>query len=207
MIEIGFHRITFILHAFRKNLHQLRLQLIGGMMPKHAFADLYVMICHTFKIRRIDAIHVYQRIAHFIFSTIDISIDNAIDTFVSHDMYVHGYPLCISLTRDVCQFLFRPVGDTLLTARIERLHKTCAAFHRAVHEELEPVRFDVVGSIFLGVTGLGQCLIHVHPAIQFPCRTQYEVHVTGFVHLVGCLIEIVIKEIGGVAIEVHRVTL
>ena len=139
-------------------------------MPKHTRGDIDIMVGHTFVIRLFDTIHVYQRIAHFILSTVNEGIDNTLNALIAHYMDVHGDSLFVSLACDVRQFLFRPVGNALMSVRIERIYKSCAAFHRAVHEHFEPVRPDMRRFVFLCVSSLLQRLVHIHPAVHFPCR-------------------------------------
>ena len=154
------------------------------------------MVCHTLVILRIDTIHMYQRIAHLILSTIDVGIDNAIDALVAHGMYVHGQALCVCLARDVCHFLFRPVFAALMPVGIQWLYKSCAAFHRTVHKEFYPVGFYMSRSKLLNVTCLRHSLIHIHPTLNLVAQSQHKTHVTSLVTLLGCLIETGVVEIG-----------
>ena len=110
------------------------------------------MVGHALIILRIDVAHVNQRVAQLILSTIGVCTDNVIDGLVTHRMDVHGDALCVCLARDVSQFLFGPVGETLMPVGIERLHIAGAAFHRAVHEKLEPVCLDTGAGIFLNLS-------------------------------------------------------
>ena len=163
------------------------------------------MLCHTLVISVINIAQVNQRVAHLILSTFDEGVDNAGDTLVTHDMYVHGHPVGIRLTRHSGQFLFFPVGQSLMTVRIKRLHKSRTRFHRAVHEELNPVRLYARGSVFLDVGGIFQRCIHIRPTFNFVAQTQYHVQVARLIHLLGGLIEIGVKEIVAPAIDIHRI--
>ena len=176
-------------------------------MPEHTRGNIYIIVCHTLIVGFIDTVHVYQRIAHLFLSTVDVGIDNTLHALVAHDVDVHGDTPFVGLAGDVRQFLFRPVRDTLVIVRIERVNKSCAAFHRSVHKHLEPVSADVGRLVFLRSSSLVQGLVYIHPAVQFPCRSQYEVHVAGLIHLLSGLIEIVVEEIGRVAVLIHRITL
>ena len=111
------------------------------------------MVCHTLIIRRIDVAHVHQRIAHLVLSAIGVCTDNSIDGLVTHGMDMHRDSIGIRLARNVCQFLFGPVGEALVPVRIERLHISGTAFNSAVHEEFEPVRLDMGGGVLLNVSG------------------------------------------------------
>ena len=166
-----------------------------------------MVVSHTLKIRRIGFIHVYQRVAHLVLSAVDVGVDNAGDAFVAHYVYVHGDALGVGLARDVGQLVFRPVGNTLVTVRIERIHKSCAAFHRAVHEQFDPVWSYTRRSVFLAVGGFGQCSIDIHPTLYFVGCAEDDVHVAVLVHLMGSLIEILVEEIVGPTVEIHGVAL
>ena len=120
---------------------------------------------------------------------------------------MHRQTFCIRLAGDVGQFLFGPVGETLMSVGIEWLHKACTAFHRAVHEELEPVGLDVGGGILLNVNGFLQVLIHIHPALNLVGQTHHEVHLAFLIHLLGSLEEIVVEEIVAPTVDIHGVTL
>ena len=120
---------------------------------------------------------------------------------------MHGDTLFISLTCDLRQFLFRPVRNALMSIGIDRVYKSGTALHRAVHKHLEPIGLDVRSLVFLRGSSLFQGLIHIHPAVQFPCGTQHKVHVASLVHLLGSLVEVIIEEIGGVAVLIHRIAL
>ena len=176
-------------------------------MPKHTRGDIDVVVGHALIIGCIDIAHVHQSIAHLVLPAIDEGVDNASNGLVAHDMCMHGYPVSISLARHVGQFIFLPVGQTLMTIGIERLHKSRAAFHRAVYKDFYPVGFYAGGSIFLGITGLGQSLVHIHPTFNLVSQTQHEVQVSGLVQLLGSLIEIGVIEIVTPTVDIHRITL
>ena len=165
------------------------------------------MVCHTLIIRGIDVAHVHQRIAHLVLSAIGVCTDNGIDGLVTHGMDMHRDSIGIRLARDVCQFLFGPVGEALMSVGIERIHKARTAFHRTVHEEFEPVRLDVGGGVLLNVKGFFQIFIHIHPAFNLVGQAQHEVHLAGLIHLLGSLEEIVVEEIVAPTVDIHGVTL
>ena len=70
------------------------------------------MLCHALIILIVDITHVYQRVAHFVLSTIDEGIDHLADTLVSHNVDVDGQPLRISLASQLGHLCFCPVGNT-----------------------------------------------------------------------------------------------
>lgn len=119
----------------------------------HTRDGKHVMISHTLEILRIDVSYVNQCVAQLIFSTIGVCTDHGIDGLVTHRVDMHRDTLRIRLARDVRQFLFSPVGETLMSVGIERFHIAGTTFHRAVHEELEPVRSNADGGVFLDVGG------------------------------------------------------
>ena len=177
------------------------------MVPEHAFGDIDVMVGHTLVILRIDAMHVYQRITHLVITAVDVGIDNAVDTLVTHDVCVDGHPFLVSLARDIGKFLFRPEDNALMSVGIERLHETGTRLHCAVNKDLEPVGFYACGSVFLCISSLVEYFFHIHPTIQFGGQTKYNVQVACLVYLLGSLKYVFVKEIGGVAIYIHRVAL
>ena len=113
-------------------------------MPNHTFCNVNIVVCHAFIVRLIDIVHVNKSIAHFVLAAVDKSINNTINAFVTHNVNVHCDSVCISLARDFGQFLFRPVGNALVSVIVERLNKTCTAFNRSVHEKFYPVRQNVL---------------------------------------------------------------
>ena len=135
-------------------------------MPSHTRGDIDVVLCHTLVIFIIDVAHVYQRIAHLILSAIDKGVDYLTDALVSHDMNVDGQTLGISLACQLGHFLFRPVGNALVSVGIEGIHNSRTSFYSTVEEELDPSGHDTLRSELLGINGSAQCLVHIHPALN-----------------------------------------
>ena len=135
-------------------------------MPKHTLSNVDVVVCNALIIRLVDIMHMYKRITQFILSAIDECADYAINALVAHCVHVHGQAVRVSLARQLRNLLFCPVDDALMTVRIQRLNKSCAGFHSAVYEYLNPVRFYVVRGVFLRVNCLSQSLICIHPAFN-----------------------------------------
>ena len=165
------------------------------------------MVCHALIIRLVDVAHVYQRIAHFILAAINECVDDEVDRLVAHCVGVHRQAVCVRLARYVGQLLLRPVSTALVPVGIQRVHISGASIHRAVNKKLDPVGLYVLRGVLLRVDGLSQGFVRIHPAFNFVAHAQHELHVTGFVHLLGGLIEIGVIEIGRPAVEIHRVTL
>ena len=165
------------------------------------------MVGHAFVILRINIAHVYQRVSQLVLSTVGVGADNGIDGLVAHGVDMHGDALCIHLARDICNLLFGPVGKTLMAVWIQRVYISGTAFHRAVHEEFEPVGLDMFAGVLLNVNGFLKLLFHIHPAFNLVGEAQHEVHLAGLVHLLGSLEEIVVEEIVAPTVDIHGVTL
>ena len=92
--------------------------------------DLFPLEVGGFGFGLVDLGH---RAGQHVLSAIDVSVDHALHTLVAHDVAMNGYPVGVRPARQIGQFLFRPVGYALMAVGIERLDKSGAGLHSAVH--------------------------------------------------------------------------
>ena len=167
MIKIGFHGIGFVLHARRnQGLQQLRHPGLH-IVPKYARSCIDVMLLHKLPVCVAYVTHMHNRIAHIILTAVCKCTDSAAHSLVTHRMDMHGHAFFVCLAGNICRLLLGPVDESLMSVGIQRIHKSGAAFHGTVHEELDPVRYYVRTGILSGLISLGQSLVYIHPAFHF----------------------------------------
>lgn len=126
------------------------------MMPCHTRSDIDVMLCHSQIILRIDVANVNECVAHLVLPTVDECVDHLIDTLVSHHMYVDYQTVGISLACQLRHFLFRPIGNALVTVGIERVHDASTCLHTTVEKQFNPPRYDACGFKLLASMALAK---------------------------------------------------